>query len=281
MDRWILTALCLPLLGAAVALSVRFGGLPINRGVAERQPDGEPRTARTMRFVRGAAVSLTSGLIAGITVAGVGGRMMMRLAAATSPGSVQGATTAADETVGRVTFGGSMFLIVAFGVLITPMIGLAYRLVRRWLPGPAALAGVTVTAMAAAIFGRAIDLTSPSNLDFAILRPRPLIAAMLLALIVLYGATLGATHEWLDRRIPVLTRSPKTWTAYLGLAVSFLNFFLVPIILAGALLAYASRVSLTERLTRPASARIGRWVFGVAGAGAGAFVLTDLVRIAT
>lgn len=268
-----------PILAAAALLSWRFGGLAIERGPAPPAPE-RSRLTRSGRFLRAAVVSLSSGLIAGVAVAGFGGRLMMRLAAATSPASVQGAQTSAQETVGEITFGGSAFLIAFVGLLIAPSVGFAYRLVRRWLPGPAAAAGITLAAIAAALVGRAIDLTSPDNIDFEILSPRPLIALMIGVLIVLYGTTLAASHEWLDRRVSMLGRSPRTWVGYVPAAMSFINFFLLPILVATTLVASLLPVGFTDRLVRPTPLRVGRWFAALVGAAAGAFVLSDLVRIA-
>lgn len=281
MGAWILTAVTVPFLGVAAYLSLRFGGLVRERTVAEPIVGDRPRLEQSARFLRAIAVSLTSGLVAGVAVGGVGGRYLMRLAAATSDDSVQGFLTDADERVGRITFGGSMFLVAFIGVLIMPVFGVAYRFVRRWLPSRTWVAGLCFAALPAAALGRVINFTNPLNKDFSILSPTPLIALMIVALIALYGVTLAATHEWLERRMPLLGRSPKSWATYLPLLVTFLNPFMGPAVALGTVMAGLAPRGFGEDLGRGEASGVVTRVLTAVASAAGLFVLSDLVRIAT
>jgi hypothetical protein len=86
-------------------------------------------------------------------------------------------------------------------------IGFAYGVARRFLPGPAWFGGVVVVVLVAGVFGAASDFTNPDSRDFVLLTPKPVIAAMLLALILLTGATLGGLYEWLHRTMPLFARN--------------------------------------------------------------------------
>lgn len=272
MGAWILTGVSLPLIATAVAIAMRFGRLPVVAQAAA--PPATPPSQRALRFLRSISVSLNSGLIAGLLVAGVGGRFLMRVIAATSPRSVQGAITEADEAIGSVSLGGSLFLVFFLGLLATPWLGVVYRLLRPVLVGRRAwFAGVAVTALGVALFGRAVGLTQPESVDFDILRPKPLAALLVLVLVMLFGATLGAAHEWLDRRVSTLSRSPRTWLPYVTMLPAMTNVLMLGVLSVAGVVA----VFVPLRLGRRDA--IGRGFAIVSGA-AMCFVLSDLVRIA-
>jgi hypothetical protein len=261
MDRWIVTALCIGGMAFPAVLIVRFGGRRVV--VAPSTP-----------LFRSVVVSVESGLIAGLLAGGLGARLFMRVAAAVSPDRAQGLRTAADETVGEITLGGTLFLMLFIGVFGGPALGLIYRAARRFLPLPGALAGIAVIAIPTALLGRPTDLTNPANSDFSILRPTPVIALLIGAYIAFAGASLGATHEWLEQRLPAPSRRPRAVAAYAPAVMAVLSPINVAVALIGTVLIAAS-----ERATsvRPRVQRIAVALSGVAGV----VVLSDLVRIAT
>lgn len=97
---------------------------------------------RLIGVIGRASALLTAGVVSGVLVLGLGLRLMMRFAAASSPESAQGRLTDADEVVGEVTLGGTMFLVLGVGVL-GGMVGVAaWVAFRRWLPERSVLAGL-------------------------------------------------------------------------------------------------------------------------------------------
>src|SRR3990172_3727942 len=80
------------------------------------------------------------GALSGVISAGVGARVVMRIIALANPDS-DGVFTDAEATVGEITFGGTMDLLL-LGTIAGVMGGAAYLGVRRWLPVPAAWKGV-------------------------------------------------------------------------------------------------------------------------------------------
>lgn len=168
------------------------------------------------RALRQLAVLVDSALIVGVLVTGFGGRMFMRLIAATSPDGLHGVRTDADEPIGRVTFIGTFGLIVFGGILGTLALAAVYRLLRRWLPGRGWQAGLIAAVIALALLGEATALLKPDSRDFRILSPLWLAVTMVLALTIAVGASFGVVYERLDRAMPELAKS-RAALAYLPL----------------------------------------------------------------
>src|ERR1700675_5145711 len=80
------------------------------------------------------------GALSGAISAGVGSRVVMRIIALTNPGS-DGVNTDADATVGQITLGGTMSLLI-LGKIAGIMGGVVYLGLRRCLPVPAAWKGL-------------------------------------------------------------------------------------------------------------------------------------------
>src|SRR6266568_1964742 len=107
--------------------------------------------AAVRRYLWWADLVITAGLTAGVLIAGAGGRLVMRLLAVSSP-DARGALTEADETVGRITFGGTLGFVV-FGALPLAMVtAIGFAIIYRWLPrGRLTAVGAVVVAVAARI----------------------------------------------------------------------------------------------------------------------------------
>src|SRR5688500_18331910 len=93
-------AACVALVLLGVQIVVHYGGAP------ERTTPGWPSYI---------GASLVAGVAAGVLAAGAGGRLVMRLLAATSP-DVHGSLTEAGEKIGEITVGGTLALILFAGV---------------------------------------------------------------------------------------------------------------------------------------------------------------------
>jgi hypothetical protein len=203
----------------------------------------------------------------------------MRLLAATSDDSVQGVQTAADETVGKITFGGSLGLILFVGIAGGLVAALLYRAVRAWSPLPVWMTGAAVGLLMLGAFGRLSDFLNAENRDFRVLSPTPLAAALAVGLAVGFGIVLALVHERLDRGMPEFSSSPKL-LAYLPLGVLVLIPPAVAVLLIVPLVAAYGPGLATSWHSRTAG-RIGRAVVGAALVAAVAVIAVDAVAIAT
>jgi hypothetical protein len=192
-------------------------------------------------YLRQVAIAIVAGIGAGILVAGAGGRLVMRLLAATAGDAAQGRLTEAEELVGEITLGGTIGFIVFVGVLVGAASGVGYLLLRRWLPrgpwsGPAFGALLLVTA------SPHLDPLRPENPDFDIVGPGWLAAVSFGALALLHGSSVAALAGRYSREVPLVRPAPRallTHAPFLllvpGLAL------LVPVIAGGGVALLATR----------------------------------------
>jgi len=139
-----------------------------------------------------------AGAIVGILVAGVGGRLLMRAAAALNP-QATGARTDNGELVGAITLSGSSFLIIINGLFVGVLAGIVWIVVSPWLPrGRWRLPAATIAATAIAT----PLLVQPDNPDFRILDADVPILAMLIGLVALVGLAIAWLDARLERRLP-------------------------------------------------------------------------------
>ena len=140
-----------------------------------------------------------AGLIVGVALAGVGGRLVMRLAAVLVPSST-GAFTENGNRIGDITMVGSLGIVVAIGLLFGAVAGSLWVVIRPWLPlAPGRRVFVTIP-VAIALGTR--GLIDADNRDFAILDHDPMVIATLVLLVAAFGPALVVVDAWLDRRLP-------------------------------------------------------------------------------
>ena len=162
---------------------------------------------------------LFGAFLAGVLTIGAGGRLMMRVLAATSSDDVQGLRTEADEIVGEVSVGGSMFLVVIVGIGAA-LVGLAiFSMLRRWLPDRSLAAGLVGVAIGAGLFVRPVGLLTSANSDFTLVAPVALAVALCLATLALFGATFGVLVDCLAPRWPRPGWNPRGLVSVLPFAV--------------------------------------------------------------
>ena len=237
-----------------------------------RLPVYEPRElpttpgASALDALRALSAILGAGAVAGFLVAGLGGRLFMRVLAATSGDAAQGKLTEAEEVVGEVTFDGSLGFVIFIGIFFPAAAALAYLALRHFLPNPAALGGVIFGIILLGTIGLS-DPMSTENVDFDILEPLWLAIAGITALALLFGMTFAVLATRFDAAVQPLSAGPAQIWKHLPLI-----FVLVPPVAVVSVLYVLLRVVLHGR-TRPTldgpARKPGMVLVGVGAAAAG------------
>lgn len=278
VDVVVLTAVCTIAVAAGALVALRWGRLRTNR--TQSTTVGEmPGREALLRFLRIIAIGVGAGAVSGVLVLGCGGRLVMRILAATSGDGAQGLLTEAEERVGEITLSGTFGFVIFIGFFGGIFGALVYLLVRRWLAGSAWVAGLVVGVLGLG-FAR-LDPLDPDNVDFAILRPDWLAVLLLGLLPLLYGVVVVSMIERLDRSYPTLAWRPSAILAHLPLlALVVFPPFIVGMILAGTFAAFTPRMQRLRRAwDNPALLRAGQVLVGALAVAGLGFVGTGVVRI--
>jgi len=178
--------------GCAVATPDRLGAVAVGR-----MPVGE--LAR--RYVWWVTVAAVGGIGAGV-FATVGGRLVMRLLAATSP-DAQGRITEAAEVVGVISIPGTIALFIFGGLPAGVLSVLLYLVIRRWLPS-GYLGGFCFGLLLLLLASTRLDPLRPGNFDFRIVGPGWLSLSTFGLLIVLHGMLVAALVARYSQSLPLL-----------------------------------------------------------------------------
>ncbi|HKX34643.1 MAG TPA: hypothetical protein VJP03_04855 [Actinomycetota bacterium] len=178
-----------------------------------------PRSEAPASALRGFAAVFVAGGAAGVLVGGIGTRIAMRIAAMTARDGAQGLTTEAGATIGRITFEGTAFLVLAVGIGAA-LVGTAFYLATLpWLPRRRTLRAIAFGCLELVVFGTV--LLDPANPDFTILG-RPLLDVFVLgSLVVLHGVAIVMLVEPSGRLVSTVARGDR-WRARLVAAGTFL-----------------------------------------------------------
>ena len=182
---------------------------------------------RVMEVARHAAIVGIAGVITGVLVGGVGGRVLMRIAAVAAPDRVIGATTENGNRIGDITVGGTLAIVVFVGVLLGLVGAIAYLVAEPWLAWTGRWRGVAFGVFLLAI-GGAGTLTS-DNFDFFLVGNQELVVAMFVALFLGFGMLLVPVVARLEQRLPPINQERPLaggW-GYLALAGFGLQFVLL------------------------------------------------------
>lgn len=153
--------------------------------------------------------AMCGGWLCGLVVAGVLGRLVMRILASESSPAVQGLLTDDQARVGEISLGGSIALALtgAFGGSIA---GLVYLLALRILPASALLRSVIFAVFAAAV-GGALFVHSYDSFDYSRLDPVWFGVASFIGLPALFGLvvptvidTLAGPDGWFVTSAPMV-----------------------------------------------------------------------------
>lgn len=244
---WI-TVGCAGALLAAVVIAFRLRN---TRRVASPLTGQEPFGERLAVTVGRTGGMLTGAMLAGVLTVGAGGRLMMRMLAATSPASVQGLRTEADESIGKVTGGGSLFLIGVVGIGAA-LVGLAiFSVLRPWLPDRSLAAGMYGIAIGGGLLVRPTGLVSATNSDFRLIAPAALAVACCLATLAVFGATFGVMVDWFAARWPRPGWSPRGLVAVLPFSVLLLSPPMLGVVALSVVVGTVASGLRSERSQRP------------------------------
>lgn len=173
--------------------------LLVTTGAPTTTLDGRPAVSPAAEVVRDIARGGIAGIIVGLLVAGLGGRLVMRLATILHEDTV-GVFTENGEVIGNITFNGTMALITFGGLGMGLMAGTIWVIVSPWIPGRG-LARALVTAVAAIALGTP-NLVQRTNPDFVVLGYDPLVVVLLVGLVGLVGFSIALVDGALDARLP-------------------------------------------------------------------------------
>lgn len=177
-----------------------------------------------------------AGAVTGILVGGLGGRIVMRLAAITVPASA-GRFTENGNQIGDITLSGSLGLILFGGLFFGLSGGVIWVVVSPWIPGSGLRRAILAMPIAVALTG--VGLVQGSNPDFRILQHNGLVLAMLIALLALAGASIALLDGWLDHGLPRPGRSAWADSLYAVLTLAG-SLLILPILLQAYLVAATS-----------------------------------------
>lgn len=219
------------------------------------------------RFVWAATVAVVAGVGSGLLMAGPGGRLAMRLLAATAGDAAQGRLTEAEEVVGRITTDGTIGFIVFTSLSAGAALGALYMVVRRWLP-KGRWSGLTFGMLLLLVVATRLDPLRGDNPDFDIVGPGWVAVLVFGALVVVHGMLVAALAAGYGRLLPLPSANLRSLWPYL-LLVPTLIFPLPVLVLVpvGLLVACASQVpALVGAVQSRRGTVAGRAALGIAAA---------------
>ena len=154
-------------------------------------------------------------VLASALVLGGGSRIVMRVTALIAGPGFHGTTTTGGNTVGQITFAGSIGL-VWLGALGGLPLAAAYLVARRWLPRQPLIRGLWFGLLTMGVFGNLlVGDTEAGTADFRFADPAPQLA-MYGTMFLLFGLVGSSWAERLGRGLP--EPRPST-TGYVVLGV--------------------------------------------------------------
>jgi len=255
--------LCGALALAGLGMALGWGGIAMSNPPGGEAADAPPSAGMALRRLAWHLdVAVVSGLVAGIAAAGAGGRLAMRLLAATAGDAAQGRLTEAEQAVGRITTGGTLEFLVFTGLFSGILTGVGFAVLHRWLPR-GRLAGLAFGGLLLVVGATRLEPLRAGNPDFDLVGPSWLGLVVFTVVVVVHGMVTAAVAGRLSRSLPLISRRPKALLAHLPLLV-----VLAPSpLLAGAVVAAATavvvgRTQKVARLGSPRTRLAGRVVLG-------------------
>lgn len=247
--------------GAMLLIGLVFGVRWSNLPFEAPPPIEAPSWAEVARrYVWYCSLLIAGGIAAGLSVMGAGGRLAMRLLAATSPDSAQGQITEADEIVGEITVDGTIGFIVFIGIVGGVMAAAIYLVVRRLLP-PGRLGGLAFGAALLIVLGTTVDPLRDENPDFDVVGPDWLSVLVFTAMALALGVVLAGFMARLSAWLPLPSMARATLVRYLPVAaVAAFGFSVtLALVLLGVLVVVATRwTRLLDAVRSSTAIRVGR-----------------------
>lgn len=172
-------------------------------------PPAIAKVDRLRRWVWWVQLGLLTAVLPGILLVGAGGRLAMRLLAATAGDTAQRRLTEADQVVGKVTIEGTVGFIVFVGLITGFGTALLWFAVRRFLPGRW-VGGLLFGAALLVVFGTRNDPLRADNVDFDIVGPWWLAVVVFALLALAHGVALAAFSARLSHWLPLPGRDPRS-----------------------------------------------------------------------
>lgn len=200
--------------GALLVAGLAAGALWSSRPFYPPAGDSELSAAEVARrFVWYVSLALVTGVTAGLTVIGGGGRLAMRLLAVTAGHDAQGRVTEADEVVGRITAGGTIGFVLFIGIFGGLAGAALYLLLRRLLP-PGRLGALAFGIGLLVVLGTAVDPLRKDNPDFDIVGPGWLAVLVFTAMAVAFGITVAGVSARLSAWLPLPSAERRVLVRY-------------------------------------------------------------------
>lgn len=204
-------------------------------------------------------VIIVAGVISGVLVAGVGGRLAMFLLRLTSPDTVVGVESDDGFTIGEFTLGGT-YNLLNLGGAVGVIGAAAYVLVSPWLLGPTWFRRFTVATVAGALVGSM--LIHADGVDFNVLEPLWLAVTLFVALPALFGWVIGAVVDAVDAADSWTRRGRILWALPVVLLLAVPLVVLVAVFVAAAVAVLLPlRRRFIDVLTSPVGGTVVRAVF--------------------
>lgn len=244
---------------AGLIAIVRWGHLDVEVPPSDDDDPEDSPSWRVLvrRYVWGVAVAVVAGLGSGVLAAGAGGRLAMRLLAATAGDAAQGRVTEADEVVGRISADGTIGFIIFTALIFGTATGALYLLVRRWLPR-GRLGGLAYGGLLLVLAGSRLDPLRSDNPDFDIVGPGWLSVLIFAAVVLVHGMLVAALAGRFSRALPLLSRRRRAVLLHapvllLAPAVSVL----LVVILVGVIAVLAARARPLVQALRSDKVAVG------------------------
>ena len=153
-------------------------------------------------LTRHVAIAGMAGVVAGVLVGGLGGRLFMRIAGAMASESAQGATTEAGFQVGEITVEGTLGLVIFIGVLAGLIGAVLYVVFQPWLYRAGRFRGIAFGVVLFAVVSATSSVLDPDNIDFAILGNSLFLVLLIFALFLGFGLMIDWVYDGLAGRMP-------------------------------------------------------------------------------
>lgn len=251
-----LMAACGALVVVGLSAVIRWGSSEVRPPATGELSAPSPK-AVARQYLWYLTLAVVSGVGSGVLIAGAGGRLVMRLLAATAGDTAQGRVTEAEEVVGRVSAGGTIGFIIFVALFFGLATGTLYLLMRRWLPA-GRLGGLVYGLFLLVLLATRIDPLRADNPDFDIVGPGWVAVVVFGALVVVHGMLVSAIAGRYSSTLPLISKERRATAAYAPLLILLpAAAAAVFLLLVGVVVVLLSRSVTLIQFLRSRSAALG------------------------